>query len=267
MVDDGVRRLKDAKDEINKLKTLPRFSPEFKTWQKKCERLISSIYGSKSVQLKQFSDIRYSFDIITLGIQESEFDEKFQNGLLEAELLLDSFLEETDVSSQPHENTDRKNVDPKKIFVVHGHDEVARRELVELLEEELHLEPIVLMDEASGGKTVIEKFEDHTLKIGYAIILLTPDDLGCLKDDFEKHESDLSKSISELKLRSRENVILELGYFIGKLRREGVCCICKDSRSLLPSDLHGIIPIIYRDSVREKFLDIKKELINAGYVK
>lgn len=165
------------------------------------------------------------------------------------------------------DNKTSNNTDSKKVFVVHGRDDTAKKELADILKDELQLEPIVLMDQPNRGKTVIEKFEDHTLKIGYAFVILTPDDVGCLQEDFDKHRANTTKAVSELKPRARENVILELGYFVGKLGRERVCCIHKGSQNLLPSDLHGLITIRYSESVKEKFLDIKKELKQAGYVK
>jgi len=162
-------------------------------------------------------------------------------------------------------NKIKTEIDSKKIFVVHGRDEIAKNELVEIFKDELDLEPIVLSEEPNEGKTVIEKFENKTLKVGYAIIILTPDDLGGLKEDLDKMDT-CDKKLKKLKLQARENVILELGYFIGKLQREKVCCIMKGN-GLLPSDLHGIVTIRYQDSIKDKFLQIKKELKNTGYVK
>ena len=166
-------------------------------------------------------------------------------------------------NNEANQKNNLKNIDPKKIFVVHGHDLISRDELVKMLEDRWNLEPIVLMDKPNQGKTVIEKFEDHSLKVGFAFVILTPDDLGGLKSDFEKNEKDFSKT---LKPRARENVLLELGYFIGKLGRNKVCCLRKGEK-LLPSDLHGIVDIPFTNSVKEIFLDIEKELKAVNYIK
>lgn len=151
--------------------------------------------------------------------------------------------------------------DSKKIFVVHGRDEIAKNELVLIIEKHLKLEPIVLMDKANEGKTIIEKFEKNTLNVGYAFVLLTPDDVGGLQAVVNSDSPDSKK----LEPRARENVLLELGYFTGKLGRSRVCCIQKGDKELVPSDLHGLTTIRYKDSVKDKFLDIKTELENAGY--
>ena len=157
---------------------------------------------------------------------------------------------------EPEKKSIRPNsFDSKKIFVVHGHDMTAKNDLVKILKEELDLEPIVLLEKPGGSKTIIEKFEDNNLKIGFAFVILTPDDVG----------HSLKKTTPQP--RARENVILELGYFIGRLGRERVCCIMKGEKNLLPSDLHGIQTIKFTESITDRFLEFKRELKSVGYVK
>ena len=103
------------------------------------------------------------------------------------------------------------NTSPKsknrKVFVVYGHDDIAKTQLEALLRR-WDLEPIILDQQASGGQTIIEKLEEFGSDISYAIVLATPDDIG--KDKNELKE----------KLRVRQNVVLELGLFLAKLGRE-----------------------------------------------
>lgn len=117
-----------------------------------------------------------------------------------------------------------------RVFVAHGHDRGAKEELVRFLEG-LDLRPVVLNEEAEVGRTIIEKFEDHS-DVAYAIILLTPDDIGGTGPD-------------ALKPRARQNVIFELGYFFGKLGRDKVAALCKkgDGDFELPSDYSGLLSI------------------------
>lgn len=98
----------------------------------------------------------------------------------------------------------------RKIFIVHGHDEGAR-EAVARYVERLGFEPIILHEQASQGRTIIEKIEAHS-DVGFAIVLLTPDDFGGRKGE-------------EAKDRARQNVLLELGYFVGRLGRARVCAL------------------------------------------
>lgn len=70
--------------------------------------------------------------------------------------------------------------------------------------------------------------------------------------------------MSFLRNRARQNVVLELGYFIGKLSRDRVCCLHKGDVEL-PSDMHGIVYIFFKKSVNEVRHKIIKELKEAGY--
>jgi len=113
------------------------------------------------------------------------------------------------------------------VFIVHGHDVEAKESVARFIKT-LDLKPIILHEMANRGRTIIEKFEDYS-NVGFAVVLLTPDDLGTTKD-----------KRSELKARARQNVIFELGYFIGKLDRKRVCVLHKENVEI-PSDYKGIL--------------------------
>lgn len=114
----------------------------------------------------------------------------------------------------------------KNVFIVHGHDEKLKLEVARYIER-LQLTAIILAEKANQGRTIIEKFEKHAEAVDFAIILLTPDDFGGAKG-------------TDSKPRARQNVILELGYFIGKLGRNAVCALHKSGVEL-PSDILGIV--------------------------
>jgi predicted nucleotide-binding protein len=156
--------------------------------------------------------------------------------------------EKTDAASQ------RRS---KKVFVVHGHDEVAKTNL-EVFLNEIGLQPIVLHRQADEGLTVIEKFEKHS-DVGYAFILLTPDDVAYLKADEAKNDKDRKKE-----LRARPNVIFEFGYFVGKLGRSRVCCLYTGNVTL-PSDVSGMIYKKFNASIDEVAYSIIKDLKASGY--
>jgi predicted nucleotide-binding protein len=114
----------------------------------------------------------------------------------------------------------------RKVFVVHGHDDGAREAVARFLEG-LGFEAIILHEQANKGRTIIEKVEAHS-DVGFAVVLLTPDDEG------------RSKKETALRNRARQNVILELGYFVGKLGREQVCAF-KRGDIEIPSDFGGVV--------------------------
>ncbi|MDQ3267191.1 MAG: nucleotide-binding protein [Pseudomonadota bacterium] len=145
----------------------------------------------------------------------------------------------------------------KKVFVVHGHDEVAKTSL-EVFLHEIGLEPIVLHRQADQGLTIIEKFEKYS-DVGYAFILLTPDEVAYVAADSEKPEAS-----RKTELRARPNVIFEFGYFVGKLGRSRVCCLYTGNVSL-PSDLSGMIYKRYEKSIEEVAYSVIKDLKATGY--
>lgn len=116
----------------------------------------------------------------------------------------------------------------REVFIVHGHDDVAKLAVARFLEQ-MGLEPVILNEQTNlGSSTVIEKFERHS-NVPFAIVLLTPDDVGSQKSDREN-----------LNFRARQNVVLELGYFLGKLGRARVCSLYKEGVEI-PSDYAGVI--------------------------
>lgn len=117
----------------------------------------------------------------------------------------------------------------KKIFIVHGHDSSSRAE-VELLIKKIGYEPIVLFKQASGGKTIIEKFEEETESVVFAIILYTACDYG--RDKQESKEQP----------RARQNVVFEHGYLSAKLGRSRVCALVEPGIEV-PGDLAGVVYI------------------------
>ena len=140
-----------------------------------------------------------------------------------------------------------------RIFVVYGHDEIARTQLEALLRR-WDLEPIILDQQASAGQTIIEKLEEYTANVGYAIVLATPDDEG------------KAKSETATKSRVRQNVVLELGMFLAKLGRERVAILLKEATDFeRPSDIQGLIYIPFQNKVDEVSLNLIRELSRQGY--
>ena len=123
-----------------------------------------------------------------------------------------------------------------KVFIVHGHDEAIRQSVARFLER-LDLEVIILHEQPDKSKTIIEKLESNSseVDIGYAVVLLTPDDVGRTNS-----KSNKSNSSKMLYYRARQNVVFELGYFIAKLGRERVCALYVEGIEL-PSDYHGVL--------------------------
>lgn len=137
-----------------------------------------------------------------------------------------------------------------KVFLVHGHDEAARESVARFLEQ-LRLEVVILHEQPSAGRTIVEKLEANS-DVGFALVLLTPDDVGELKSGG-----------GEARPRARQNVILELGYFFGRLGRSRVCALHKGEVEL-PSDYLGVIYINLDPGGAWRLL-VARELRTAGF--
>ena len=136
----------------------------------------------------------------------------------------------------------------RKVFIVHGRDEGARETVARFLSN-IDFEPIILHEQASQGRTIIEEVEAHG-DVGFAIVLLTADDEGSVRGGSPQP-------------RARQNVLLELGYFIGRPGRDRVCAL-KRGELEIPSDFGGVVyePL---DEGNGWKLAVARELRAAGH--
>lgn len=130
------------------------------------------------------------------------------------------------------------------VFVVHGHD-TELKNAVQLLLIRAGVNHIVLHEQADKGRTIIDKLIEESAGSNYAIALLSPDDV-----------------LGDGSKRARQNVILEIGYFIGRLGKNRVRLLKKGDTEV-PSDLSGILYENYDIGGAWK-MKICKELIAVG---
>ncbi len=133
-----------------------------------------------------------------------------------------------DSTAVTSETTTPKSVGGTGVFIVHGHDEALKQQVARTVERLTGTSPIILHEQTDGGRTIIEKFELHANDVGYAVILLTGDDRGGLAGSDEQ------------RLRARQNVVFEFGYFVGRLGRPRVTVLHAEGVEL-PSDLSGVL--------------------------
>jgi predicted nucleotide-binding protein len=130
------------------------------------------------------------------------------------------------------------------VFIIHGHDDSMKKS-VQLFLSRAGLKDIVLHEQPDKNRTVIEKLIEEGSSAAYVIALLSPDDTQ-----------------EDGTVRARQNVVLEIGYFIGRLGRENVRLLRK-GEVVIPSDLQGIL---YENFDNEGAWRIKllKEMQAAG---
>lgn len=138
----------------------------------------------------------------------------------------------------------------KKVFIVHGRDSKALQEVIETIKAE-GFSPVLLEEEAKRGHSILQKFEELADEVIFAVILMTPDDLGKLNSNDESEK---------LRFRARQNVVFEAGYFFAWLGRDGVA-IVKKGNIELPSDIQEIL---YIDMDHESWgIHLIQEIKNA----
>jgi len=238
-------------------------------WHKANIEFLNNIFDNTSVSEEYNSNIRISINQITIQPYLEEVTSEYITRLqtikeyldlipIEAqnETLEDSLSKELksfgDDALQAPNNYEKHFLDrnSRDIFIVHGHDEEAKQTIARFIEK-LDLNAIILHERPGPGSiTIMEKTEKYS-NVCFAIVIITPDDIGHLKNKPE-----------DAKPRARQNVIFELGYFIGKLGRNKVCALYKEGVEI-PTDYHGVIYIPI-DKGQGWKITLAKEIQSSG---
>lgn len=236
-------KLKEIIDEIDTLIAhhVTKLAPAFTAWHMKAERFLTKKYGVDSLELSNFQKTRFSPVVYT---ENSELVAGCRRDLTATKLVFSEYLKELDeISAAPSIQTSTAY---DKVFIVHGHDGELKEAVARIMEKQ-NIEAIILSEKANQGKTIIEKFEQYS-DVSGAICLFTADDFG------------RAKTNSSDNVRARQNVVLETGYFMGKLGR-GHVVLLADKGIEMPSDLSGVV---YTNTASWQF-DVLKELNAMGY--
>lgn len=167
--------------------------------------------------------------------------------ILEIEPVTNVFRKDLDSYGRQDEPSPRPP--NKSIFLVHGHNDLIR-EMAARAIEKVGLTAIILNEQANRSDTIIEKLERYG-NVNFAVVLMTADDVGGKKEPTPALQS-----------RARQNVILELGYFMGKIGRKQVCVLYERGVEL-PSDYYGVVYIEIDDRGAWRYA-LGKELKEAG---
>ena len=229
--------------------------PAYKKWRRDTQIALEHLFGNDSRHLRDFRSIRFTPSSYSMMNPDPAFAKAFVNGKGSVEAIFQSMIDEVE-EYWPEEGgvatgfEDTIPPESNKVFVVHGHNEAIRESTARLLEK-LNLEPIILHEQANRGHTIIEKFMEYS-DVAFSVVLLTADDKGGQKDGNQQ----------EYKFRARQNVILELGFFLGRLGRERVCALYEEGVEI-PSDYSGVV-FIPLDEAGAWRLVLGRELRAAG---
>jgi predicted nucleotide-binding protein len=140
----------------------------------------------------------------------------------------------------------------KRVFLVHGRSHVIRDQIELFLRKDMQLDVEVMESGANLGSTLPEKFERAASTCSFAVLLFTADDV-------------LRQENGDVTIRARQNVILECGYFWGRLGRSQVAVLVEKPREIeLPTDLDGVAWIPITEDLYETKEKLRKELSQAG---
>jgi len=245
-------------DLLSQLSELPfRNNEALDALTRKSEMVTRNVFGPTSKYLTDLK--RISFHPQVYPSTEERRNDRWSSGLAEFKNTLNTMLEELslfgddedEINTQPKKQS-KSLVEKKtaKIFIVHGRDDATKNKVARYIKR-FDVEPIILHEQPNSGRTIIEKFEGEAADVDFAIVLLTADDQGSLVG-----------SEDGLQSRARQNVIFELGYFIGVLSRAKVVALREDGVEL-PSDYAGIIYIDLDEKESWK-LELAKEIKSAG---
>lgn len=251
------------KDQIHDSDSLAQAERDFVKWDDYNKELLRRLFDADEYETK-YSWVGSAGVIFgggrDLRREMKDHIEKFQAKLNYLESLADRLdlipLSPTVSATLPrHEVAKPKltSASTNKVFLVHGQDDKTKAIVARFLEH-CGLLPVILHEQADQGRTIIEKFEQNA-DVSFAVILLTPDDVGGLSSG--------DGDPSTLRPRARQNVILELGYFIGRLGRDRVCALKKDDIEL-PSDFSGVVYTAYDGSSEGWKMKLARELKAAG---
>jgi len=256
----GIARLERLITEIDAFdstKLTKRWGPEQKALETTIQGALASVFGHETVEYRRYSsaiqlDKGGVYMSYGAGNRDDGSDARryVSEGKVEAIQILQSAIkwlrdEIGDAIDTPSFSAPALSA---KIFIVHGHDEAARLNVARFIET-IGFEAVILSEQANQGRTIIEKIEAHD-DVGFAVVLLTPDDLG-------------GKTADSLRLRARQNVLLELGYFISRLGRARVCTFAKGDLEI-PTDFAGVVWEPLDDGGAWKTV-LARELKAAGY--
>jgi predicted nucleotide-binding protein len=243
------------KTNIQTMDDFERLKKEYSSWHDYNLELLKQSFNEPYNEYRKHYDEIGSWGSFFIGGRTSpaqevkEFVDKFNSKVdnlkklvQKTDLLKSSESETNDIQDKETE------FDKSQIFIVHGHDDLAKVETARFIEQ-LGFKPIILHEQASSGLTIIEKIENYS-NVGFGVVLYTPCDIGAKKGNE-----------TELKHRARQNVVFEHGYLIGKIGRKNVAALVKGDVET-PNDISGVVYISMDNDWK---LDLAKELRNSGY--
>lgn len=173
--DQGLIQLQEAVRRGNNLLNLhPLPEERYDVWSHNSIAVLKAACGEDPSHLYTFVG---QTRIIPGPVPEDHAEPQRRKELERRIRVLEAVIDGLPTTPQPQSpTTNTQNAVNRKVFLVHGHQHGARETVARFLEK-LELEPVILDEEANRGRTVIEKFLDHS-DVAFAIVLVIGDDVG-----------------------------------------------------------------------------------------
>lgn len=243
----------DMINRILKEKNFDKFNSKVADWNDYNHELLKQAFDNpENEYLIEYQKIAKDLAIKTVITKDTDLNSVLHELLKNQLFYIKRLIAKADLIRSYNQEDEKKsnNTNKNEVFIVHGHDEIAKTKTARLIEK-LGFKPIILHEQASAGNTIIEKIEEYS-NVGFGIVLYTPCDIGGKNEDKPK-----------LQNRARQNVIFEHGFLIGKIGRKNVCALVKEEVET-PNDISGVV-YIKMDSDDAWEIKVAKELKKSGY--
>ena len=229
-------RLISGKHIFNRLREMPSgttvygISEELERWDKYNSTLLMGMFTTPAF-VNRYNECAKPFHVMEMRYRKDPVEVRWWFSRKEGELVsIKDRLPLFDIAPKSQMvKGGAAEILGNKVFIVHGHDKTIKESVARFLER-LGLDVVILHEKPNKGRTIIEKLlEESDIDIGYAVVLLTPDDVGRLASE----EGEASP-------RARQNVIFELGLFIAKLGKQRVHVLYKEGVEI-PTDYQGVL--------------------------
>lgn len=221
------------------------------TIKRHAQMIVKKVIGNDNYS-SQINEVRFTPGMVAHNIPGFEdasitYNRQYLRGKQEMIDLIKTVILDVKIDSQNNikENESipsQKSLDLKKVFVVHGHNNEIKWDVVRTLER-LNLEAIILHEKPNKGRTIINKFTDYS-DVDFAIVIISADDYG-----YSKRDGEIKK-----RLRPRQNVIFELGFFIAKLGIDKVFPLVENSDIENPGDFDGVVYVPYDNEWKHRLI-------------
>lgn len=251
----AIELLRKQKEKIDELMKLHYDDPEVGKWENFTEQIIIKAFGSSHENLNTFRGANIGHFFAT---SYREMQENFMQGLHKRKKLLEGFIEQLEAFGEVTTEDAGVEMRGDKVFFAYATKKKdIVNELVRHVETQHRIKAVLMEEEPHEGRLLPEKFEELGKECGFGVFVLTADD-----------ECVISTPTGEKRVRyPRQNVILELGYFWGKLGRKKRIAVLVEDGVEIPTDINalGWIPITGDLGVAK--LKLSQELEKAEIVR